>query len=165
MYALVFNGAVAQIEGATFPVHSAFQWVPIPSGQTAEVGYTFASGTFTAPPAPPAPTLAEQAQAALSAGLPCTSSTDGTLNATYPLDSNTQNEYAALMGYYGQFSEFPNGSTTVTVLDINDKPHTFDFTQFKALFKTLGDYRYALKEVIAGNGTTLPDPANFGTLP
>lgn len=110
-------------------------------------------------------TLPQQAQAAFAAGLPCTSSTASALDATYPLDSNTQNEYAALMGYYGQFSEFPNGSTTVTVLDVDQKPHTFDFTQFKALFKTLGDYRYALKEVIAGNGTTPPDPSNFGTLP
>ncbi|OYV83220.1 MAG: hypothetical protein B7Z64_08765, partial [Acidiphilium sp. 21-68-69] len=72
MYALIFNGSVIQIEAVQFEVHPSLTWVAIPAGQTVEVGYGYANGAFVAPPAPPAPTLAQKAAAALTAGLSVT---------------------------------------------------------------------------------------------
>ncbi|OYV64911.1 MAG: hypothetical protein B7X09_05185, partial [Acidiphilium sp. 21-66-27] len=98
MNALIFNGTVIQIEASTFPVHSALEWVAIPSGTNVAVGWTYASGTFTAPPAPPAPTLAQQAAAALGAGLTITSTGTMTLAATaFPTDPTSTGKITAVV--------------------------------------------------------------------
>ncbi len=67
MYALIFNGTVAQVSSSEFPVHDSLEWVAIPSGQSVAAGYTYANGVFTAPVVPQ-PTLA-QAQASALASL------------------------------------------------------------------------------------------------
>ena len=164
MNALIFNGTVIQIEATPFPVHPSLTWEPIPAGQTVEVGYTFANGVFTAPPAPPAPTLAQQAAAAIGAGLAITSTANGVVG-TFPLTATTQLRFASVLQYYDKFGSFPNKAATITVTDIDGKPHTLTPSQFEALYQTLGDYLTLLEDCIAGIATALPTASNFGTIP
>lgn len=114
---------------------------------------------------PPAPTLADKAQTALAAGLTVTSSSTPSLNGTYSLSDASQARLNRLLSYWTANGSFPNGASTVVIEDMSGTQHTFDATQFKALFKALGDYLAALEDCIFGITTTLPDPANFGTLP
>ncbi len=164
MNALIFNGTVIQIEAATFPVHSSLTWVPIPVGQVVEVGYLFANGSFNAPPAPPAPTLAQEGAGAIGAGLAITSTANGALG-TFPLTAATQLRFASLLQYYDKFGTFPNKADTITVTDIDGKPHTLTAAQFEALYQALGDYLTLLEDCIAGIATALPTASNFGTIP
>lgn len=158
------GGTLADAKGITAAQQALC--IAIPSGVPVGVGWSYSNGTF-APPAPTnttPPTIPQQAQAALAAGLPCTSSTTPALNATYPLTDAMQNNLIALDHYYGKFGTFPNKATTIQLQDITGAAHTFSYAQFEALLQTLGDYRAALLDCIA-NGTTPPDPSNFGTLP
>lgn len=53
MYALVYEGMVLQVESATFPVNSAYQWVQFDNSViNVQPGWTYANGVFTAPSDP-----------------------------------------------------------------------------------------------------------------
>lgn len=159
------GGTLADAKGIT--VAQQALCIAIPSGVPVGIGWSYSDDTF-APPAPTnttPPTIPQQAQAALAAGLPCSSSTDTALNATYPLTDAMQSNLIALDHYYGKFNSFPNKATTVQLQDITGAAHTCTYAQFEGLLQTLGDYRAALLDCIAEFSTTLPDPANFGTLP
>jgi hypothetical protein len=55
-YAVVQNGVVATVAQADSALES--NWVLLPANSLVCVGYTYANGVFTAPPAPPAPVAA-----------------------------------------------------------------------------------------------------------
>lgn len=168
MNALIFNGRVIQIEASTFPVHSALEWVAIPSGTTVAVGWTYASGTFTAPPAPPAPTLAQQAAAALGAGLTITSTGTAALNGTYAVASGVpfgREDIGTEAQFISTFSEFTNGTQTIEWPLIDGKTFvTFpSTTTFMAFAKAAAQYYAAVKAVAAtGQGSF---PSNQVTIP
>lgn len=159
MYALVLNGFVVQVAASKFEVYSDLQWAPISSDTTVEVGYgaTESNGvwTFTAPVAPPQ-TLAEQAAAALSAGLAITSTSTPALDGTYAVDEAPQRRLNRVSVYLQINGVFPGGSSTITWLDTGGGKHVFDATQFKALASASGDYVAALDDVILGLSTALP---------
>ena len=168
MTALVFNGAVIQIEAKTFPVHSAFEWVPIPSGVSVAVGWTYANGIFTAPPAPPAPTLAQQAAAALGAGLTITSTSTPALNGTYAVASGVpfgREDIGTEAQFISTFSEFTNGTQTIEWPLIDGKTFvTFpSTTTFMAFAKAAAQYYAAVKAVAATNQGSFP--SNQVTIP
>ena len=166
MNALISHGAVIQIEAATFPVHSALTWEPIPAGQTVEVGYSFANGTFAAPPAPPAPTLAQQAAAAIAAGLTITISGTMTLAATlFPTDPTTTAKIIAVVTAINTDGTFPGGATTFPMKDSAGTWHIFTASQYKSVASALAAYVATLNLIIDGNpldATSLP--ANAITL-
>ena len=58
MKALIFEGKVVELADQQFEVHEGIQWVDAPDGIA--VGYMYDGASFSAPPAPPAPTYAEQ---------------------------------------------------------------------------------------------------------
>ncbi len=59
--ALVFDGKVVQIEDTAFPVAPGLTWVDITgSSPEPEVGWSYDSVTFTAPPPLPAPETDKQ---------------------------------------------------------------------------------------------------------
>ena len=168
MNALIFNGTVIQIEATTFPVHPDLAWVTIPSGTTVAVGWTYASGTFTAPPAPPAPTLAQQAAAALGAGLTITSTSTPALNGTYAVASGVpfgREDIGTEAQFISTFSEFTNGTQTLEWPLIDGKtfvtfPNTATFMNFA---KAAAQYYAAVKAVAAtGQGSF---PSNQVTIP
>ena len=168
MNALVFNGKVIQIEAITFPVHAALTWVPIPSGVAVAVGWSYANGTFTAPPAPPAPTLAQQAAAALGAGLTITSTGTPAINGTYAVASGVpfgREDIGTEAQFVSTFSEFTNGAQTLEWPLIDGKtfvtfPSTTTFMNFA---KAAAQYYAAVKAVAAtGQGSF---PSNQVTIP
>ncbi len=112
----------------------------------------------------PAPTLAQEAAGAIGAGLAITSTANGALG-TFQLTAATQLRFASLLQYYDKFGTFPNKAATITVTDIDGKPHTLTPAQFEALYQTLGDYLTLLEDCIAGIATALPTASNFGTIP
>ena len=62
MKALVFEGAVVQIEANEFPVSPPLEWVDITGiAPTPQVGWAFDGRNFTAPPPPPLPPRKEDA--------------------------------------------------------------------------------------------------------
>ena len=167
-FALIYGGVVVDISSAQFPVHSGFAWEPILAGQTVEVGYTFANGTFTGPPAPPAPTLAQQAAAAIAAGLTITSTSTPALNGTYAVASGVpfgREDIGTEAQFVSTFSEFTNGTTTLEWPLIDGKtfvtfPNTATFMNFA---KAAAQYYAAVKAVAAtGQGSF---PSNQVTIP
>jgi len=126
-------------------------------------GWSYVKGALVAPVAP-APTLAQQAAGAIGAGLAITSTANGALG-TFQLTATTQLRFASLLQYYDKFGTFPNKAPTITVADIDGKPHTLTPAQFEALYQTLGDYLTLLEDCIAGIATALPTASNFGTIP
>ena len=168
MNALVFNGTVIQVETTPFPVHPSLTWEPIPAGQTVAVGYSFANGTFSAPPAPPAPTLAQQAAAAIAAGLTITSTSTPALNGTYAVASGVpfgREDIGTEAQFVSTFSEFTNGTTTLDWPLIDGKTFvTFPTTaSFMAFAKAAAQFYAACKAVAATGAGSLP--AASATIP
>ena len=163
MNALILNGTVVQIEAATFPVHSDLTWVAIPSGTTVAVGYSYAAGVFTAPPAPPAPTLAQQAVAAMSAGLAITSTATSSLDATYPCNANAQAQLSAEVISLMLNGTFADGTDTIDWVDITGTGHTMSIAQFKTVATAIGAYVSGLTKCINGQASALP--AATATIP
>ena len=167
MNALIFNGKVIQVKASSFPVHSDFTWVAIPAGQTVEVGYGYANGAFVAPPAPPAPTLAQQAAAALGAGLTITSTGTPAINGTYAIASGIpfgREDIGTEAQFVSTFSEFTNGAQTLEWPLLNGTFVTFPSTaSFMNFAKAAAQYYAAVKAVVAaGQGSF---PSNQVTIP
>lgn len=124
LYARIVNGAVAEplftlpagstIEQCFVSVIAA-EFVAVPAGVTPAPGWLYDGTTFTAPPAPTR-TLAQQAQAALGAGLAVVSTGTPALNGTYALGSTTQLRMASLLQYYDKFGTFPNANASQVVV-------------------------------------------------
>lgn len=96
-FALVMNGKIVQTAAAIFQVNPALAWTPdigaVSPAPT--VGWWSASlsggaWTDTAPPAPPGPTLAQQATPATLNGQAITSTGTPALNATYDVSDDSQ---------------------------------------------------------------------------
>ena len=173
-YAHVSNGVVVEVFSppGTHTIADCFepglaaQFVPIPAGAVALPGFTAAvSGgvwTFTAP-VPVVPTLAQQAQAAIGAGLAITSTGTPALSATYPVDAASQDHMVAEMTALLAVGTFADGTASVVWPDITGAPHTFNAAEFKALALAAGAYVAALFKVI--NGTLTALPAASATIP
>lgn len=164
LVSIPFGGTLANAKGITAAQQALC--VPIPVGLPVGVGWSYSNGTFS-PPAPSnvtPPTLAELATTAIGAGLAITSTANGALG-TFQLTAATQLRFASLLQYYDKFGTFPNKAATITVTDIDGKPHTLTPAQFEALYQTLGDYLTLLEDCIAGIATALPTASNFGTIP
>ena len=167
MFALIFNGSVIQIEAVQFEVHPSLTWVAIPAGQTVEVGYGYANGEFVAPPAPPAPTLAQQAASALAAGLAITSTGTPAINGTYAIASGIpfgREDIGTEAQFVSTFSEFTNGAQTLEWPLLNGTFVTFPSTaSFMNFAKAAAQYYAAVKAVVAaGQGSF---PSNQVTIP
>ena len=114
--------------------------------------------TFAAPAAPPGPTLAQQAAAAMSAGLAIASTSTPALNGTFDVSASAQDhmqaEMIALLNSGG--TTFADGTTSVVWPDMAGVNHTFTAVQARALFLAAGAYVAALFKVINGTLVALP---------
>ncbi|OYV98639.1 MAG: hypothetical protein B7Z68_00410 [Acidobacteria bacterium 21-70-11] len=120
-----------------------------------EGGYIAVNGAAALPPAPTF-TLAQQATAALSAGLAITSTGTPALDATYPCDANTQAQLSAEVISLMLNSTFADGTTSIDWVDVNRTGHTMTAAQFKTVATAIGAYVSALTKCINGQSTTLP---------
>lgn len=154
--ALVLNGSVIQIEGTPFPVNTALTWVAIPAGETVAVGYSYAAGVFAPPPAPPAPTLAQQASAMIGTGLTITSTSTPALDGTYSVGATAQQQINAEVTSILLNDTFADGSSTIEWLDVTGASHAFTIAQFKTLATAIAAFVSACVKVMNGQVMTLP---------
>ncbi|MGC9271934.1 hypothetical protein [Acidiphilium sp.] len=171
MYALINNGVVTELftppSGFTlaecFHPDVAAQFVAVGSA-TVAVGYLYSGGVFSAPPAPPAPTLAQQATAAIGKGIAITSTGTPALDGTYACDETAQGQLNRVAGYITTNGKFPAGLTAMPWPDISGVVHEFATTaEFQALASAVANYVVELDAVIMGLATTLP--AASATIP
>ncbi len=169
MQALVASGAVIELAATPFAVVPSWSWVDVSAVSPApQVGWSAAetggAWRFTPPTAPPPPTLAQQAQAALYAGVAITSTGTPTLNGTYGCDPGAQANLNAIQTYINTNDKFPGSAGTYSYVDMNDAPHTFPTTAaFTAFATAIADYVSDLLHVELGVLGALP--ANAKTIP
>lgn len=116
---------------------------------------TFVDGTIVIGSPPPA-NLAEQAAAALAAGLTVTSTKTPARNGIYPCDPDTQSHIQAEMIAILINGAFADGGSTVDWPDITGASHSFDIASFKALASAIGIFAALSLRVIRTNAGTLP---------
>lgn len=122
-------------------------------------GWSYVTDALVAPVAP-APTLAQQAAAAIAAGLTITLSGTMTLAATlFPTDPTTTAKIGAVVTAINADGTFPGGATTFPMKDATGAWHTFTASQYKAVAGGIAAYVAALNLIIDGNplgATSLP---------
>ena len=127
---------------------------------------TVSGTTVTLNPAP-APTLAQQAAAALGAGLAITSTGTPAINGTYAIASGIpfgREDIGTEAQFVSTFSEFTNGAQTLEWPLLNGTFVTFPSTaSFMNFAKAAAQYYAAVKAVVAaGQGSF---PSNQVTIP
>lgn len=118
--------------------------------------YDPAAKSFVAPD-PSAPTLAQQAQAALAAGCQIVSTSTATLSGTYACDPAAQSKIQATALYIQVNGKFPAGKPSLPWADAGGTVRTFGTTaEFLAFATAIGDYVTELEMVVLGEATVLP---------
>lgn len=144
--------------------HPALVWVDVTAVSPApQVGWTATetNGVWSfAAPVVPAPTLAQQAGAALYAGMTLTLSGSLTLAATvFPCDPLTQAKIAGVATTINTTGGFPGGVSTYPMKDMAGAWHVFTLSQYKAVAGTIAAYASQLDVIVDGNplgATVLP---------
>lgn len=158
MFALLnADGSIVQIEAQEFAVAPPLAWVDIANvSPSPAVGWSYDGSKFTAPPAPPSPTLAQQAQNALFAGLSVTSTAHPAINGTYAVDGSVRATLALIGWYVEKNGALP--SDPFEWVDISGTPHAFpDAATFDAFASAVARYATVLDLIAATNSGTLPD--------
>ena len=173
-YALIQNGTITELftppAGFTlaqcFTPEAAAQFVDVTSAVPAVAVGDIATETggvwsFAAPPAPPAPTLAQQAAAASVTGLIIASNGPTlTMPATlFPTSAGTQIALNTVVNGLNTTGAFPGGATCFPMLDSADVWHTFTAAQYKAVAVAVFNYVASLDLIANGNplgATSLP---------
>lgn len=102
-------------------------------------------------------TLAQQAIAALSAGIAITSTSTPSLNGVYACDSSTQGKINGIVNYIGVNSKFPASLSEMPWPDIDGTVHMFPSTaSFLAFGSAVANYVVELEAVVMGLTSTLP---------
>ncbi len=177
-YARIQNGIVAELFSppANVPIAQCFApgltWVECDGTPGVAPGWTAAESngawTFTAPPEPPAPSLAQQAASALAAGVTITLTGSVTLAATiFPCDPGTQTKIEALASMAAR-GVLPTGATGYAMEDAAGTWHEFNAAQYQALAGAISAYVAALILIADGNPlgvTTLPSSSITVSMP
>jgi hypothetical protein len=109
------------------------------------------------PPAPPPPTLAEQANALWAGGLAVTSTATSALDGTYAADADTIAYVNSELNAIALNGTFADGGSTVAWPDTGGALHIFTIAQFKSFAAVLGAFVAGIRKcVIAVPGATLP---------
>lgn len=115
IFAEIVSGAVSNVAVAAASSDlPAGTWVEIDAlNPVPGIGWTYASGAFTAPTVTPPAVTPQSAYAAfLAAGAIVTSTGTPALNGTYAIDAETQISITTEAAFINAFSEFSNGTTT-----------------------------------------------------
>jgi hypothetical protein len=178
-YARIQNGIVAELftPPAGVPIaacfHPALTWVECDSTPGVAVGWTAAetSGAWSfAAPVVPAPTPAQQAQAALAAGLGITSTSGGwTASFSVLTDATGASVWTLVLAEQAALSvngnaTFADGAATVQWPDVSGALHALTPAQFQAFAKALGAFVAGCRNVLNGvAGAAVP--AASATIP
>ena len=121
-----------------------------------QYGSTFANNTITALAAP-TPTIAQEAQAALTVGLTVNSTSTPAINGLYAIDTSSQAKIAFVSQYILLNGKFPRGQSSMVWVDKTGTAHTFPSTTvFQNWATAIADYVSELDEIILANSGTLP---------
>lgn len=160
-WALIVSGVVHEVTAVDpagrFAPDMVWRDVSAVSPQP-QPGWTFDGTAYHPPAAPPAPTLAQQAATAISAGLTITRSSTPALDATYAVNDTTQSHIQAEMIalLVSGNAAFADGTASVAWPDIAGATHAFTIAEFKPFALAVGAYVAALYKVMNGTLTTLP---------
>lgn len=162
------NSRICQLASEVFPVAAPLTWTPdISSVSPApQVGWaaTLNDGAW-AFTAPSAPTAAQQAQAALGAGIVITSTGTPALNATYPTSGPIWEDLKDEAVFIASFAGFSSGASSMAFLLPSGPTITFTATsQLQAVVKAAAMYISALKAIIVANPGSGSLPAATATI-
>jgi hypothetical protein len=115
-----------------------------------------AQANLTPPTTPLGPTLAQQANKQLAAGVAVTFFTSTALNATYATSVKAQVKIMAEASWLLKNSAFINGTTTLVLVDVTGTQRQFNATQFEAFQAAYAPYISAVDLVADSNQGTLP---------
>lgn len=158
-WARINNGVVVELTAIdpTNRFHTNLVWAAVPTGVTPIQGWSYAAGTFSAPPAlMAAPTLPQQAATAINAGLSISSTTTPALNGTYPASATAQAQINAEVTSILLNGTFADGTSTIEWLDVTGTAHSFTVAQFKTLATAIGVFVSGCFKCINGQSTTIP---------
>lgn len=169
LYARIANGAVVETfsppMGFTlaecFTTALAAQFIDVTgTSPPPQSGWTATENvgvwSFAVPPAP-VPSPAQNAQAAIAAGLTISSTGTPAIDGTFAIDTATQGKIAAVEVYILKNSVFPGGVTTYPWPVLAGEFVTFpDTTAFQNWATAICDYVSVLNIIIASNSGTLP---------
>ncbi len=121
-------------------------------------GWAVSNGALVArTPVAATATLAQQAQAALAAGVTVTSASTPALDGTYACDSSAQHRIAAVSLFITVNNRFPGGGATLAWPDAAGAARVFPTTAlFQAFATAVADHVAALDAVVLGTATVLP---------
>jgi hypothetical protein len=120
-------------------------------------GSTVVNDAIIAPPAPAAPTLAQQAAGLIASGLTIASTGTPALDGTYACDSATTDHIQAEMVAILVTAAFADGTASVAWPDVTGALHTFQsVAAFKAFAVAVAGFVAAGFKVMNGSSTTLP---------
>jgi hypothetical protein len=116
---------------------------------------------YAAPVTTIPPTLAQQAQSAMAAGVTITSASNPLLNGTYACDATAQQHLMAEMIALQVSGNtlFADGTNSVIWPNITGSLHTYTPAQFQPLALAIGAYVAALYKCVSGVLTVLPAPS------
>lgn len=154
----VYSSAGAQYVPVTDATYSA--WLAAGNRATRIINETELQDVFaTQYPAGWPPTLAQQAAAAIAAGLAITSTGTPALDGTYSVDEDAQSEIGWVSNYILVNGKFPGGATQYPWIDMANQNHLFQSTQdFQTFATVVADYVAALVIIIKTNSGDLPIP-------
>jgi hypothetical protein len=171
IFARIQDGIVAELFtppagvpiGACF--HSALTWVDCTATPAVVPGWTYTGSVFAAPPAPPAPTLAQQASAMLGMGCQIVSACTPALDGTYSCSPATQQNMSSLYNLIQRAggAAFPAGLTALPFPDAAGGVHIFPTVAGFLAFETaIGNYVLALGLIeVTGTGTLPTQPVTI----
>lgn len=144
--------------------HSSLLWAPCDAYPGIEPGWTAnlqnGSWVFSAPPAPPPPSLPAQAAEMLAAGLHMTWTSLPNLSGTYSCSAEIQSHIQAELWAILLNGKFADGTDTVVWPDINNRPETNrtfpSADTFKVFATAVAAFVAGAAKVINGTSTTLP---------
>jgi hypothetical protein len=174
--AYIVNGRVAEIVPPLdgFPLAERFTptyvaaCVDIPAGTTVSLGDSYASGAFGPPPAPPTPSLAQQAEALLAGGVTLTVTGSLTLTALFPTDASTQKHLSRIEQVVNTTGKFPNDAATWPVAaSVAGVPgwHALTSGQFKAVATAISNFIAPAELIALGFAGTMPSASADVTAP
>ena len=159
-YARIQNGVVAELFTTDGDIadmfHPELVWIDCSSVDGIAVGWAYDGTAFMAPPPPAPPSLAQQAQSALSVGCQIVSTAAPALDGTYTCDMPAQARLTAIQTRINAGLGLPLGLSTIDWIDSAGAPHSFTAEQFTALAHALSDYVYQLDMLVFGQGAALP---------
>lgn len=134
----------------------------------AHIGGTYINGVYTPPhqEAPPSPTPAQEAAAAIAGGIVLASTATAELNGPYNVHAQAQATINAVTTYVLLNNKFPANGAALPWVDKNGEMHTFsDVPTFKAFATAVADFVAKVSLYGDSNGQIGAIPSNAILIP